>query len=370
MLTGWWTRLEASPRLSGPRRHLRELLGETTVDFLEQVGILRHDGIAQSYPCPAPGGDRCPRVVIEVGGTYCAVCGNRPIECDDVVLTAGDAALLTADLVRLCKAVAKPLGIRGSPETIPDLADVARVGAVIPEPGMNYPVFLVIRQTFQSYCEAVGALAARNHGSPFGVLVPTDRFVTDCVERLCHDVRATIVPLESAISIVDDRLVAEPAARRLLAQIGVEPPRRGIGADRTIVARALICDGASKAEWRSLDDDQYQQLVDSSGEYMIFADQRQRQVTKHGTAQKVRYTHFDSIFCALNRRGQYRPEVHSPDMTSAKETFQRARQAFDPGSGKTGWRLFKTSRDDENRAIYLFEPDPGVSFAFVFLPGG
>ena len=368
MLTDWWTRLEAAPRFGGPRRHLHDLLGNDVAGFLEGAGILRQGGKAPTFPCTERRGDNCPRAVIAIDGEYHAVCGNRPSECLDIVLTEHEAALLSIDMTNLCRGIGAALGIQGNPEVIRDLSGVHRVGFIVAGPGIRHPVFLVIRPSAQSYAEALGALSARQGGAPFVMLVPTDRFLTDGIERQEKDLGVAILVLTDVVEPHDGGFAATTDPKWLFASLG-QRPASGLSAAGTIVARALICDGRSLHVWRDLDEKQYQALVTEADGYDVFADQRQRNVRKAGTVKdKIPNSHFNSILSAVTSRGHYDPNVSGPDLTAGKQIFQRARSVFDAKIGRSPWRMFHSVKHEEGHTVYAFRPEPGVSFAYVFFP--
>lgn len=284
MLTDWWTRLEAAPRFGGPRRYIQDLLTSDVTAFLERTGILCQGRASPSFPCTERRGDNCPRTVIEIDGQYHAVCGNRPSECPDIILTEHEAAHLSISMVGLCRGIGGALGTRGKPEIVCDLANVHRVGAIIPGPGIKYPVFLVIRPSAESYAEALGALAARQDGTSFAILVPTDRFLADGIERQARTLGVTIMALADVLKLKDGGLAAATDSKRLIASLD-QRPGSGPGAVDPIVAQALICDGGSPHGWRDLNEQQYHALVAEADTYDVFADQRQCSVWKAGTVR-------------------------------------------------------------------------------------
>jgi hypothetical protein len=372
-LTDWWTRLEAGASFGGPRRYVHDLLGVELAGVLERCGLLRQVGIAPDYPCDERAGDHCPRAVIEIDGAYHAVCGNRPIGCRDLILTEHEVGLLTTDVMRLCRIIASALGTRGCPERIADLSGVHRVGSIIPEPGIRYPVYLVIRSNSEGYGEAFGALLGRQAGTPFSMLVPTGRFLTDPIEHQARTTGVVILALADVLVLAGDRFscAADPAT--LFSSLGQRPPS-SFGAAGQVVARALVCDGFSPHRWRDLDEPAYRALVAAANSFDVFADEQTKFVHKGPIGARQTNTatasQFGSIRLAVRKRGYFDPFEDDPrSLVSAQQIFQRARKLFDPRMGRGAWRLFKTIEGDE-RSLYHFSPDRGVSFAFVFLPEG
>jgi hypothetical protein len=69
--------------------------------YLTRVGRL-----AKEIACPSPGGDGCPRKVVQhADGRFRAVCGNKPAECDPVDLTREEITCLTLDRRKLAATV-------------------------------------------------------------------------------------------------------------------------------------------------------------------------------------------------------------------------------------------------------------------------
>ncbi|MCA9631967.1 MAG: hypothetical protein KC766_30145, partial [Myxococcales bacterium] len=70
-LEAFWQVLETNLPLGGPRKHLREVLGDDVVRDLEVAGLLAQRRVADTYPCPGTGGFDCPRVLVPLDdGTY------------------------------------------------------------------------------------------------------------------------------------------------------------------------------------------------------------------------------------------------------------------------------------------------------------
>ncbi len=372
-LTHFWELLETNFPLGGPRRHLIDLLGEEIAGGLEAARLLTYQRISDTYPCPHPSGDGCPRQVIELNdGSYHAVCGNDPRECEDLVLQQEDIEHLGVEPRSLCEGVARALQVRPRFEEIDGLRSVYRVGTFIPEAGIRQPVFLAVRCSESDYAEVLDALRSRQERDGFAVLVPTDRFVSDDTARQMATFGIPLLPLDDVIGIEDGKLTTLVDPLTYFSRIG----QTGPGAMTTapsVVARALVCNADGIRTWRDLDEQGYQGLVAAADEYLIFADERTKTVVKgvgasRKTNAKVPVTYFRMIHAAVTKRaGYFDPAIDGPaDQMSDKQIFQRARKVFDIKHGRT-WTMFKSVKVD-NHAEYHLSPDPGATFAFVFLP--
>lgn len=369
-LAAFWQALETNFPLGGPRRHLRELLGAELVAALETAGVLKHRHVAERYPCPRPGGDGCPRVVIERDdGTVVAVCGSEPGECADLELAPSDLDVLAVVPEALCEAIAKALQIRPGVAALPGLRNSYRVGTFIPEAGIKHAIYLVARCSERECAEAMDALRTHAAGQTFAVLIPTERFLADEVRRQASAAGAVLVPLLDAVGLDGTGLRALGDPLTLFSSIG--RPATATGHAAIAVARALVRTTGGAAGWRELDDAGYRSLVAAADSYDIFADELTKTVTKgkdtaRSQATNVQASHFRMIRSAIEAKANFDPGTGDDDGVSAKQIFQRARQAFDLKNGSS-WTLFKTEKVD-NHAVYRFDPDASVSFAFVFAP--
>jgi len=374
----FWELLETNFPLGGPRRHLQELLGEGLVEDLETSGILAQRRVADTYPCPRPGGDNCPRVVIELSdGSYVAVCGNEPAQCAELALAAHDVAHLSVGPKELCSAAARAFKIRGRPEAVLGVRHAYRVGTFIPEPGVRHAVYLAVRCQPNDYAEALDALRSRGEGGAFAVLVPTERFLAEATLRQMATLGIPVLPVGDVVGLDATGFVAQVDPVRYLQRIGV----RGAGpapATGNVVAQALVCAGDGSPKWRDLDERGYQELAAAAAQYEVFADEQKKRVEKGPASSReskteIQPSYFRMIRAAVSKRGHFDPSIDSPDEDQGpgKHICQRARKALDikytDARGKTVWKLFKSVRV-EHRAEYHFNPDTGVRFAFVFLP--
>lgn len=368
----FWDRLETNFPLGGPRRHLREtVLGAELADGLERAGILALRRVADTYPCPRPGGADCPRTVHPAeGGGYLALCGNVPADCRPIALTAEDIALLAVDPARLCRSLAAALSVHPKVDAVSGIADTFRIGTFIPEPGLRYPIFFMARTRAPSYVEALDALQSRQTDGGYAVLVPTERFLPDDAAQRLADRGVPVLVLSNVVGLADGCLTTAVDPIRYLGGIGGRSPAGPHAAAGQIVARALVREAGKPPGWLDLHQRQLDDLRGAAGRYDVFADQPNRTVAKKGgtIVRDVALSSFQSIRAALTKRGHFDATMEGPDLVSSKQIFQRARAIFDIKTGRSSWRIFPSIRTDEGHAVYSFTPDATVSFAFVFLP--
>ncbi|NQV47014.1 MAG: hypothetical protein HQ504_04450 [Rhodospirillaceae bacterium] len=368
MLTDWWTQLEATTRFGGPRRHIQKLLGGDLTLLLEETSILRQGKTAPTFPCSKRRGDGCPRTVIKIEDEYHAVCGNRPSECADLILSEHDVAQLSLNMQALCNKIGTAMSLRGKPEKSSYFTNVHRVGSIILGPGIKYPAYLASRRSAQEYAEVLGAIAAQHNGSAFVMFVPTSQFLTDVIEHQARSLGVTILALADVLVVESGKIVTSRSPEHLFASLG-QNSSAGFNDAGVIVARALVCDGTSDRQWVNLDEQGYQTLIAEKDNYDVFADQRQRSVWKAKTVKaKIQDSYFSTVLAAIKWRGYYDPIVHGPGLASDKQTFQNARRIFDPRTGKSPWRIFQSIKHEEGHTVYAFQPEAGVSFAYLFLP--
>lgn len=371
-LTRFWQHFETNFPPGGPRRHLRERLGADLIDALERDGVLEYRGEADRYPCPRPGtGYGCPREVIELSdGAIEAVCGNQPAECDDVVLQRDDIATLAVSPEALAAAVAKALRVRADISSLAGLHAAYRAGVFIPEPGIRHPVYLVVRASERDYAEALDALVTHAGTRHFAVLVPTERFISEEVRRRAAEAGAPIIALSDAVGIGSDgQLTALVDPVRTLGDIG-RPSANAVGAPPVVAARALVRERGRAPAWRKLDAPSYDRLAAAGADYLIFADELKRAVTKgvgrrRETIEKVRLSYFRAVRICIERGTGFDP-IDDVDAGVQKQTFQKARQTIDLRAGGS-WALIKTDMVD-NHSVYRFAPDDDVTFALIFAP--
>jgi hypothetical protein len=211
-----WSTLEDLPGLAAPALEWRERLG---TEFGQIGRLLRPTGeLARSVDCPSPGGNGCPRRVVDHGnGEIIAVCGDVPRNCDDITLTRSDIVIYRIEEKLLCEETAKALDLSAPTEVDAGQRGIFHVGDFEPIAGMRFPVYLGI----QIKPDSLESLAIRLWGAssmPFILITPTRRHVElDLAEKLAGW-KARTAALADLLERNGHAFNATDAARGLLAE--------------------------------------------------------------------------------------------------------------------------------------------------------
>jgi hypothetical protein len=216
-LTRLWPALEQLPGLAASLGTWREDLGDE-VDAIADL-LRPTDRRAVRFPCPSPGGDGCPRRVVEHGdGTAVAVCGDRPQRCEPIEVCRAELIVHALDTRRLCAAVAAVLRLEEGFQVVRVCWQTWRVGDYVPLSGERFPVYLSIPDS----PDRVHAAAVRLTGiadRPFLMLVPARAQVDPATSELLTRTRSRLSALEDLIAIdADGRWVGQRSSAELLRE--------------------------------------------------------------------------------------------------------------------------------------------------------
>jgi len=368
-LTRFFQALETNFPLCGVRPALAEKIGSDVAGALERTGLLSVLRVADRYPCPQPGGEGCPRHIMETGnGPHVAVCGNDPAECEEVQLAPRDVELMGVVPESLLEELRSPLQISGTVRAIDGLPQAYQAGFYIPQPGTKHPIFFLAAASARQYAPMLDALRSRAEGASFAVLTPTDRFISPETARQFRTIGVPIISLGDTIRLSPaGKLEAATNVLNIFATIG-RRASAGVSAATDVFADALTVEG-----WKNLTEQEYRDLVLAASTYQIFADERAKTASKpNGRRRKtttgIQTSYFRILRKATEASGRFDPNVNglTDEQQSGKQIFQRARKAIDL-ERTSGWALFKTEMIDDH-AEYVFRPDADVTFALIFLP--
>ena len=184
-----WRRVEALPVAAGVDLQWRELLGED-LDLLEPY-LVPEQALAESFPCPHPVHDNCPRRVVHNGpDDIVAVCGNASPQCEPIELSRRDIVVRRLRADRWLEAVATALreaNVLGESD-LRAPAGVVTIGE-LRRRGMRLPV-VWIREASAAFEVLARAIRSTADGDGLVVVLPpgirehTDRPLTDGVVLL------------------------------------------------------------------------------------------------------------------------------------------------------------------------------------------
>ena len=212
-LARFWKALDEIPEATTDRREWSLRLGD---DWLIAAAYLRATGrLAKEIACPSPGGDGCPRKIVEhADGRLRAVCGNKPTECDPVDLTREEVTCLTLDRAKLSAAVGAMLNAEG--EFSPGNGAAMIVGSHGVAAGIGVPIVLMIPGPMGNMSAETLTELDVNRG-PVAIVVPTSRSIPQSLKATLAAAGHTILPLAEIATVKDHRLVGIRAAEALLA---------------------------------------------------------------------------------------------------------------------------------------------------------
>lgn len=356
---------------------LRERLGNT-FDFLCQRGVFVPAGIAEAYPCPAPGGEGCPRRVVENDdGTYDAVCGMDSPGCEDVVgLSPADLEVHRLDLEGLARFLceAGALDLRFDGRLIPPYA--FRIGDLVKGTRYATRVYFAARPSHPTFGTLIGWVRAAAGAGGAVLLVPTFRSLPSDIESR-HDDGLRFVALDRALSVREGRAVLaleEPLAP--FPVIRERPDAYGSAAHG--VAFTHEDHGG-----RTIYGQDYGKLVACARNFDLFVDGTGDKVRVHRrenghraktavlTAAQFKmllgYVERAAVGQAFSR--PIRLGVTQQSADAALQIFKRMRRAVDTQLKDQTYRLFKHRRVYEGGGgEYAFAPEAEVRYCILAPP--
>lgn len=219
-----WDALEDRPRLRGVRRELQDSLRS---EFEVAAGFLRPTGEeAKRYPCPTPSGIGCPRWVIpEVDGSFRAVCGSAPKECETVHLSRDAVQILGFDGERFVRCLQRLLGVSAVSSKLDADGDIIRLGSISVASGRRLPVILLMGHSSQA-TEALTARIERTYRQGGVLLTPTERLIDPETEGRLIGEGFTWLVLADLLSADSTKLIATQKLADAVLSGGKSRPAR------------------------------------------------------------------------------------------------------------------------------------------------
>jgi hypothetical protein len=214
-LARFWQALDEIPEATTTRKEWSERLQQewpAAEQYLAATGRR-----AREIACPSPGGDGCPRKIVNHGGErYRAICGNVPAVCDPITVTGEDITCFTLDRKKLTTAICKMLDALAEPDA-QHQRSVLFVGAHAVAAGREVKVLVLIPGPME--CSA-STTARLKFDEPAAILVPTPASIPP---RERSDLKAAghLVLTLNATCTLDSRqrLVGVETAENLLAPL-------------------------------------------------------------------------------------------------------------------------------------------------------
>lgn len=208
-----WRGLDRAAALFGVKATWQETFG-SDLDIAENF-LQPEQELATTYPCPRPGGDGCPRRVVEHGpDDLVAVCGNSPAECEPVKVMKQDLVVYRFDVEALAVAIGAAFGFDGGSTSAHGIDGVVAVGRYAPRPGYKFPAFFALPG--DGFTAALESLVGRA-GGPCLLFVPTARSLS-AQARGAHQARSVhVLACEDCLAWDGRRLVCARPAEEILA---------------------------------------------------------------------------------------------------------------------------------------------------------
>jgi hypothetical protein len=196
-----WSAVEDAVGLEARIGEWKRLLGD---EWPAAENLLLPTGrVLSTFPCPRPGGDGCPRRIVEIDGGFEAICGERPRKCESIRLAAADLVILKLDIETFCRGVSGVLGVNHfsfSPAGIPLTWCLGGFG---PNAAEALPVYLTIPTGREGLRRVVADLMSLAEG-PLLLLTPTSKMATLPTVDLLRRRRSAYAALDDLLDFLPD----------------------------------------------------------------------------------------------------------------------------------------------------------------------
>jgi hypothetical protein len=157
--------------------------------------------VVARVPCPRPGGDGCPRVVVNHGnGRIVAVCGDPEGQCESVELTLEDIVVHELDVGGLASALCRLLNCEPDLRPLPFVGATWSIGWYEPLAGKRFPLSLTLPTTEEEADSAAVRLVG-HLGQRFILFVPAREPVEPETIEYLRGNRACLLFLEDVLTV-------------------------------------------------------------------------------------------------------------------------------------------------------------------------
>lgn len=374
ILDRFWAALDEAPALHGLKVEWRDAFGDDLP--VAEVFLEPEQELATWYSCPRPGGDGCPRRVVEHGpDDRVAVCGNHPPECKPVQVTRQDLVLYQLDLTALAKGITNAFGFDGEGELLDGFDGVAALGRYTPLPGYSFSAFFALPgDDFAGTLERIAARA----GGPSLVLVPTRAGIRG-QPRDAHLARSVhILACSEHLAWEHGRLVCMRPAEDVLAPFLKLVLPEKLFTSRTAAA-CCVAFTHDEPAGKALGKKAYESLAAQARSFDLFIDGTGEEVIvlRKAGGKKARQGRLTAgelgmLLGYLKRSADgdpyFRPILVGGSHQSADAAFgvfKKMRRAVDTHLEGQSYLLFKQRRFSEGGAEYAFVPPAGFRYCIL-----
>ena len=195
----FWRALRSIPGAATSRLEWRTLLGEewsTIASLLRPAGV-----VVARVPCPSPGGDGCPRRVVNHGdGRIVAVCGDPEGQCESVELALEDIIVHELDVGGLASALCRLLNCEPNLRPLPFVGATWSIGWYEPLAGKRFPISLTLPTTGEEAHSAAVRLVG-HLGQRFILFVPAREPIEPETIEYLRGNRACLLFLEDVLTV-------------------------------------------------------------------------------------------------------------------------------------------------------------------------
>gem|GEM_PF-6739266 len=157
---------------------------------------------AESYPCPAPGLDGCPRSIIKKSSSKClAICGctEFPKNCTEVEIDSYALAVYEIRWHKFCNMLADLLDVKSDFQRLNDYIHTFKIGDYLTHASMHFPVYLTFHHKSEHLKHAITKLCNSRDSKPF-------IFITSSLRKLDNDTISLMEKVGATFLCLSDML--------------------------------------------------------------------------------------------------------------------------------------------------------------------
>jgi hypothetical protein len=198
-IKGFWRALRSIPGAAASRLQWQDLLGE---EWSNVGPLLRPAGaVVARVPCPSPGGDGCPRRVVNHGDDrIVAVCGDPEGQCESVELALEDIVVHELDVGGLASALCRLLNCEPDLRPLPFVSSTWSIGWYEPLAGKRFPISLALPTTEEEAHSAAVRLVG-HLGQRFILFAPAREPIEPETIEYLRSHRASLLFLEDMLTV-------------------------------------------------------------------------------------------------------------------------------------------------------------------------